>query len=260
MLSIVNKILCILLLLFAGSVAKASLIVNPCKGALSDNFCCDDTSTPIPHISVDFVGPINLKLADPACEFLESPIYSVDLSGATTSHVKPLPAAPTAVLMVLIGFLCVSLVRDRMVWCTVLAGLLWASQTGVQAVPQLVLHLGRRIHLRQRVVAGLSQSYPNERANRPRCDIEGTTYIGLLHHLAGIPDSKDVTHLRCRAGYPDTLVQTKDKFGVPKLKITKLSSFIIHKSNGIAPIAEQPVCFSPAFIFQNLARGPPHSA
>lgn len=260
MLSIVNKTLCILLLLLVVSTAKASPIVISCTDTLGDSFFCTDTLTTISCEAIDFVGPISSKLVNPTSESLKVPVYFVDLNIATTDYVKPLPATPTAILMVLTGFLCISLIRDRKVWLTMLAGLLWASQTGVQAVPQLVLRLGERVHPRSRVVAEASQLCLKSKITRPRCDIDGTRYIGLLRYLAGIPDSKDVSHLCCKAGYFDALAQKKDKFGLPEFKITKLLSCIIHKSSSAASIAQDTVCFSPAFIFQCLSRGPPAQA
>ena len=183
----VSKILCTFLLLFTASDANASPIVTLGNSALRVSVCSADIPTSIVRVSDDFVGPINFKLADFACESLRSPIYSADLNKTKFDNVKSLPAVPTAALMVLIGFICISLVKDRRIWSAVLAVLLSASQTGVHAVPQLVMRLSQRIH------------------SRPR-----ETY------------SKAVLYLCSKIGFSDSSVQTEDKFGVHKFTFTKL--------------------------------------
>ena len=54
-------------------------------------------------------------------------------AGAELADVKRLPAAPAAVAMTLVGFLCVSLARDRRVWLGLACGLIWLAQAGVTA-------------------------------------------------------------------------------------------------------------------------------
>lgn len=178
-------------------------------------------------------------LAGVAAEFLKPPAAFTD-SPAPPVGVKSLPAVPGALLMVLTGFLCVSLVKDRKVWLAALAGLLWVGQAGIQAVPQLALRLSHRNHTAQQLYAELTYPYHLENSNRLRSDIEGTQYIGLLRRLAGIP-------------------QATMSFLSPSAIISEqysLNSLL----NCLTLRVEQFTCFSPAFIFNNLARGPPELA
>ncbi len=45
-----------------------------------------------------------------------------------------LPATPASGLMTLVGFICISLIRDRRIWLAGFAGLSLVGQTGIQAV------------------------------------------------------------------------------------------------------------------------------
>ncbi len=178
----------------------------------------------------------NSHLAGVAAEFLKPPAAFTG-SSAPPVGAKSLPAVPGALLMVLTGFLCVSLVKDRKVWLAALAGLLWVGQAGIQAVPQLALRLSHRNHTAQQLDAELTYPYYLENSNRLRSDIEGTQYIGLLRHLAGIP-------------------QVTMSFLSPSAIISEqysLNSLL----NCLTLRVEQFTYFSPAFIFNNLARGPP---
>jgi hypothetical protein len=190
------------------------------------------------------VEPIT-KLANLGKEFLQPPANFAGLDDTRGNNVKFLPAVPAAVLMALSGFLCVSLVRDRRVWLAALTGLLWAGQTGIQALPQLALRLSCGNHSQQQYSAELAYPYYLKNSNRLRSDIEGTQYIGLLRHLAGIPDAK--TRYLHKYTYSST--------SHPAIVLARsgLSPLIAC----LAPKVEQCVCFSPAFIFANLARGPP---
>ncbi|MHC4159686.1 MAG: hypothetical protein ACYSSO_11490, partial [Planctomycetota bacterium] len=169
------------------------------------------------------------------------------------------PVVPPAVFVLLSGFLCVSLVRDRRVWVSALAALLWAGHNGFHALPQLALRLAHRTnHIEHRSAAKLTYSYYLENLRRPRSDIEGTQYIGLLHHLAGIPSSLALSSpLWSRSRYFNTSVLTHDKTPTSQSAIIWPSSHVIIALNRTASLAEQPITFSPAFIFNNLPRGPP---
>jgi len=210
-------------------------------------------------------------LAGLAAEFLKPPAAFTG-PPAPPIHIKSLPAVPGALFMVLTGFLCVSLVKDRRVWLAALAGLLWLGQAGIQAVPQLALRLSHRNHTEQQFSAELTYPYYLENSNRLRSDIEGTQYIGLLHHLAGIPDStmlllqRRLLLLQSRLSFVKPRLsflrrqessQTEDEFGTPQSAITRFSSCPIPLLKCLASRAEQFIRFSPAFIFDNLARGPP---
>lgn len=188
-------------------------------------------------------------LSEAAAEFFKPPSDSTGLSSMPVGT-KTLPAVPGALLMGLTGFLCVSLVKDRRFWLAALTGLLWVGQTGIQAVPQLALRFSHRNHIEQQFDAELGYPYHLENS-RLRSDVEGTQYIGLLHHLAGIPDSTMSSLLS------QEYRQIEDEFSAPQFAIMGLSSHQITVTNCLAAKVEHSIYFSPAFIFDNLARGPP---
>lgn len=210
----------------------------------------------------------NCHLAAIAAEFLEPP------TGFTNSlsppiHAKPLPAVPATFFMALIGFICVSLVKDRRVWMAALTGLLWAGQTGIGALPQLALRLSHGNHSDKQFSAEVDYLNYFLNSDRPRSDIEGTQYIALLHHLEGIPDSttslfqmmsflqkqesrKLTIQLCCRTNEPKNTnpFQSQSAFLSKQYSLNSLF-------NCLTSQVKQFICFSPAFIFENLPRGPP---
>jgi hypothetical protein len=178
--------------------------------------------------------PTNSHLASVAAEFLKPPA-ATDLQALSISA-KSLPAVPSALFMALAGFLCVSLVKDRRVWLAALAGLLWLGQTGFAALPQLASHLCSKKQIQQSATGGQSLTYVSqlEGSLRTRSNLEGTEYIGLLRHLAGIPNPGKILAAIIFESYNFNLL----------LKCSAVGT-------------EQIVSFSPAFIFARLARGPP---
>jgi hypothetical protein len=267
----INKPLFIVMLLLAATAASGAPTVAADNTIAPTLQMASDTSAVIAPTE-EVVGPIDAKLANLGREFLQPPASLAGLN-AQGNYVKPLPAVPAAVLMVLSGFLCISLVRDRRVWLAALAGLLWAGQTGIQALPQLALRLSHGNHSQQQFSAELSYPHYLENSNRLRSDIEGTQYIGLLRHLAGIPD-RPTTFLQPRLSFPRNLSRATSREqesrtanyrlltaeDAPQFAIINLLSCLFPATNCLTPKVEQCVCFSPAFIFANLPRGPPKLA
>ena len=271
----VKKSLGTALLLFAVSAASGAPTINSSNGYTAR--CAVSTSRNeqaffVPELT-QAAESCNPQLAAVAAEFLRPPADFTGPAASFPAYVKPLPAVPGAVFMVLVGFLCVSLVKDRKVWLAALAGLLWAGQAGVQAVPQLVLHLGHRNHIEQQLHPEITYPYDLENSDRLRSDVEGTQYIGLLHHLAGIP--KDTMLLPSPVSLPSlraqrrnlnaafnrlTSTQTEERCSVSQCAIIQLSSYLTSATNCLAFKAEQLICFSPAFIFERMPRGPPNPA
>ncbi|MBW8041226.1 MAG: hypothetical protein FVQ85_14655 [Planctomycetes bacterium] len=262
-----NKCLVILMSLLAVTVANAAPTVsnfcancdtptvsncgcNPVASAVSP---CSDTHIPVETDVAYSIESGNSRLAGVTAEFLKPPAAFTG-SPAPPMGAKSLPAVPGALLMGLTGFLCVSLVKDRKFWLAALAGLLWLGQTGIQAVPHLAMHLSHRNHTGKQLDTLLTYPYHLENSGRMRSDIEGTKYIGLLHHLAGMPD-RAIPFLFSKEYSP-----TKDQIRTPQFTIIGLSSKIITENSCLAAKVEQFVYFSPAFIFENLARGPPKPA
>lgn len=213
-------------------------------------------------------GPQNPELARIAAELLQPPAGSAD-SSAYPIGTKPLPGVPAALFMALTGFFCVSFVKDRRVWLAGLAGLLWLGQAGLSALPELASHIAGKRQIKQQSADNLTCLHAVKHCGRLRSDIEGTQYIGLLRHLAGIPDvtvshsiSALLPSLRARRSRFDALRKraVSAQLTAPEFALTRLVSHIIETTSCPACAAEQPVCFSPAFIFSSLARGPPASA
>ena len=200
--------------------------------ALSLSADIDSTQT----YEINQIGePTNSHLASVAAEFLKPPVDSK--SPASPSQPKPLPPVPGAIFLGLAGFLCVSLVRDRRVWLTALAGLLWLGQTGFAALPHLASHIRSKKQIQQQSPAGLIYVSQLDGSLRSRSDLEGTEYIGLLRHLAGIPNSGKILAAIIFESYNFNLLL-----------------------NCLAVAAEQCVSFSPAFTFAHLPRSPPELA
>jgi len=267
-----NKPLFAVLLLLAVSVANASPTATTDNTIMPTVQQVPDTPT-VAAPNNEAIEPIDSKLADIGRLLLTPPALSTSSSfSASTSgqfpHAKSLPAVPAAILMVLTGFLCVSLVRDRRVWLAALASLLWVGQAGIQALPQLALRLSHKNHSQQQLYAGLTYPYYLENSSRLRSDIEGTRYMGLLHHLAGIPDStmsfsRTMSFLQPRLSFlhkqesRNTSHEPRSTNRAPQFAIIRQLSCLIPATNCPASRAEQFICFSPAFIFAQLPRGPP---
>ncbi|MBA7708175.1 hypothetical protein ES703_117067 [subsurface metagenome] len=138
------------------------------------------------HKTSHIIKPSNSHLAAIGKEILKPP---ADFTDSAPVGAKILPPLPAALFMVLTGFLCVSLVKDRRFWLAALAGLLWAGQAGFHAIPQLAAYMSSKKHIQQKSPANTACLYGVEDCCRLRSDIEGTQYIGLLHYLAVIPAS-----------------------------------------------------------------------
>jgi len=222
---------------------------------------CGSEYADVPSASTVETNPISeaydSHLANIADELLKPPVDSAD-SADLPIGARSLPPVPGALFMVLAGFVCVSLVKDRKLWIATLAGLLWAGQAGFTALPQLASNLASKKQIGQQLPPNVTYASELENLDRLRSDIEGTQYIGLLHHLAGIPDS--ATSFPPRIWVRDKLQQIRNTNKVPPFAITHFSPLLNCPVIYLASRVEQPVYFSPAFNFDNLARGPPKQA
>lgn len=250
-----------------GCVLSSSAYANPYHGSeISYNI----------GLSNSRLGSIAAEFHKPAARFAGSP--------ARGGGVKAMPPVPGTLPMVLVGFLCVSLVRDRRVWLAALAGLLWAGRMGFSFLPQLALQLaGKSQSERQSSSLYVGRLYEPKHPCRLRSDVEGTYYIGLLRHLAGIPDGgmplsfsvflaallakrtfvaegvRRTSNLNRPPAWPLSLGQTERGSRAPQSAIARLSSFLIYAANCLAPRTRQRVYFAAAFIIADSARGPPNS-
>lgn len=259
-----NKLFMVILLLAATAASGAPTVAidNPIIAPT----CQIASNTPDVIIPTEeVVGPIDAKLANLGKEFLQPPASFAVLGDAQGNNViKPLPAVPAAVLMVLFGFLCVSFVRDRRVWLAALTGLLWAGQISIQVLPQLALQLNHGNLSKQQLCAELTYPHYLENSHRLRSDIEGTQYIGLLRHLAGIPDKTITTFLQLRLSFLRNLSRAKSREqesrileNAPQFAVVKFPFYLFPATICLDSKTEQFISFSPAFIFANLPRGPP---
>lgn len=236
-----SKWLVVLLSLFILTAASATPTVSKCNSNFVVSAVSPGSESHIPIVAdvTHTIASDDSCLAGVAAEFLKPPPAFTG-SPAPPVGAKSLPAVPGALLMALTGFICVSLVKDRKVWLAALAGLLWLGQAGIQAVPQLALRLSHRNHTEQQFSTELTHPYYLENSNRLRSDIEGTQYIGLLHHLAGIPLDTN--------SFPSPSAIISERYSLNSLL------------NCLTLRVEQFIYFSPAFIFENLPRGPPEFA
>lgn len=146
---------------------------------------------------------------------------AVYAAGSPSFGVKSLPAVPKTLLMVVTGFLCVSLVKDRRVWLSVVAALLWLGQAGLTTLPQLAWHLLGKKHVPR-------HAYQNIYSGR------GLDVGSRLH----------VSSARTDKSLSEAAIISAEYLLDPHLKSLVLKT-------------RQPICFSPAQIFDTRPRGPP---
>ena len=231
-----SGLLWVLLLLFAGSAIEAAPTIGNYNSVTGDLAVYPNSNIerPVTTSVTQFVEYGSSAFASVAADFLKVPADSGVPAASPYSYSRNLPPVPGTILMVLSGFLCVSLVKDRKVWLAVLAGLLWAGQTGIQTLPQLVLRVSQRSRIEQQ---SSTYSYCIKDSYRLPSNTEDIQYIGLLRHLEGIPKVGNAF---------SSLSATID---VPIMSpLLKCMAFEF----------ERFICFSPAFIFGNLPRGPPN--
>jgi hypothetical protein len=190
-------------------------------------------------------GCIDISLANAATEFLKPPAGFVQLDDRLPVGVMTLPTVPAAIFMVLCGFLCVVFVKDRRVWLVALAGLFWAAQMGINSIPKLVLRLAERNSSHNQLTQLSPSLYLRNFSGLP-ADNEDTRYIGLLRHLAGIPVSSFKFQV---SNFEYNKAQLLDAI-IPLQTSNSLLRCLVKKT-------DQSIYFTPAFIFNNLARGPP---
>jgi hypothetical protein len=161
-----------------------------------------------------------------------------------------------AIFMVIIGFLCLSLVMERKLRLAPLTTPLCLSQRGFHSIPLFTSKISKN-HTRRKSLPETARLFRLEDFCRLKSDIESTRYINLLHNLAGIPDKRlFLPNINKRT---KLLQQERNKIAVPQSNIKHFSSLLLHPALiRMAPRAEQNFSFSPGFIFVRLARGPPN--
>lgn len=252
-----EKIFTALVLLFAASAAIASPTI------ISDSPARIIPSSTDHAAGVVTCDPRSNEVCDQISELGRAMLQPPSGSQITVAsgNQRCLPALPSAIAMVLTGFICISLIQDRRAWLAVLAGLLWVGQTGIWALPELTSRLSRRVHSGQQVNTALAAPYLHGGGYYPDSYNEETRYAGLLHHLAGIPrDISDFTNNRMVLIRHFSGVACNDRRALHHVILE--SQFALSNSlNCLVSGTRQFVCFKPVFIFfSQLPRGPPISA
>ncbi len=209
----------------------------------------------------------NSALADDGRQMLVPSRSLLDSTPFQQSSIRSLPALPGAILMGAIGFLAVTMVRDRKFWMSVFARLILLSQAGVQTVPKLTNRLARGWLPVKRPRASATDLYNSDRSLWPVGSFERTHYMGLLHRLAGSNDhGDDFINITPGINTGDRVYRlTSDAAQLcSNALISLIHPAILENYYGLSlslPYrAERPEplkYFSPAFIFVNLPRGPP---
>ena len=264
-----GKTFAIAVLLCAASVASAFPTIISGNAPVRSISTSDDCATNVTTYCLDSSAACD-QISELGRAILQPP--SGSQITVTSGNQRCLPALPSAIAMVLTGFICISLIQDRRTWLAALAGLLWVGQTGIWALPELTSRLSRKVHSGQQVNTALAVSYPLGGGYYPDSYSEEIQYIGLLHHLAGIPQdsSSAFTNRRvlltpltrfCRSVQSTTGFSSSGKNTCASQDATVLGQLALNKHlNCLVSGTRQFVCFSPALIFCRRPRGPPISA
>lgn len=175
--------LAVMLLLLAASAVSASPTI------------ISESSIPVASLStesgtviVSYV-PGTIEFSSQISELSRTLLQPPQANNQTTQEGGNLyiPVLPPAIGMVLTGFICVSLFRDRKAWLAVLAFLFAMGQIGIGALPELTSRLGRKAYNSRQIDTTHTVSYTIASGYYPESFSSQTQYAGLLHHLAGIP-------------------------------------------------------------------------
>jgi hypothetical protein len=248
----VNTFVGVVLLLAASAVSASPTIISDSPARVISSSA--DSAT-----GVVVCNPGYSELCDRMSEFAKAFLQPPSPDGRTTSasgDTRCLPALPPAIGMVLTGFLCISLIRDRRAWMTVLAGLLWVGQTGIWSLPELTSRLSRKVHNSRLIEPTLLAAYPLVGDYYPESYNEQTRYTGLLHHLEGIPRQTSALKNKIKIDLRFSPRSQRWNCASQHAIVQALSSLSTAYNCLVRP-TRQFICFSPAFIFSNLSRGPP---
>jgi len=215
-----------LVLLVAVAGAKAA----PTIGDTDAKFVAHSVSLSCPadSQSADQVrltnGTCDSALANIATDLLKPPADFKNLA-ALPPGTKSLPAVPAALFMGLTGFICVSLVRDRKVWLAALTALLWIGQLSITTLPRFVSFVKREAYS-VHCAANSEQrtAYRLNEIRNTKYELRTTNYELRTTNIAAL---------------------------------NTVFLYLIRALNCLAFEVRQFTCFSPAFIFESIPRGPP---
>jgi hypothetical protein len=267
------KLLVLVTLLVAGlsDVSLAVATVGDALYAVYDSSNSFTSQSAVIDPTVDLTGQIDSPRAAVGLEMLKVPTVDAAANAIasvvrSTSNYKVMPAVPAAFLMVITGFLCISLVKDRKVWLAAFVGMICLGQLGITALPKVAANF--KDAFMTSVSTSLVSLNVSEHDSefRVRSEVEGTTYIGLLRKLSGIPDtfggstfnSLSTTDIVC--GFVSS-TQSDLKYGVSTFAayISNLFSFETLSSCPVRSTGQH-MAFSPAFQISILPHGPPKTS
>jgi hypothetical protein len=233
--------------LFAAVAAQAA----PTIGDADALYSASASGASIVPVTGTVTVPGDLAIVDFAVR-LPSPheLFSPPLA-ASYPQASPLPSVPRTLFMVLAGFLCVSLVRDRRFWLAVLAGIIWAGQAGVLAVPQLALRVANKSRTEQQLNTALISPSGLDHSFGDHILTAATQYVGLLRHLAGIPDCL------CSSPKNPCFSLSEDKVGHADAALAFVMLCSLQANPCLITRIAVDRLVSSVFVFENLTRGPP---
>jgi hypothetical protein len=162
----------------------------------------------------------------------------VPASEPTSVSAMVLPAAPASGFLALVGFICISLIRNRRIWLTGFAGLSLVGQTGAQAV---------------------ASSSRNDDSQARGNLFSGYAKGPTLPNTAGVFafSQKDIPCVNFTNTAFGTAVGSDYHWSYSAV----LNLVLRPDLNGLCLVSgtRQFVCFSPALIFCRMPRGPPIS-
>ena len=265
----------------------SAIALSLCIGAAASPTVIEDIDTSFVVVSVadivdsaapdiaDFIEPARSELAD-AGRVLCRPFDVFGGSTASRNNIRKLPAGPGAVLLGLMGFLCVTLVMDRKTYVTILIAMVSLGQQGMYAVPELAARFGHAGHIAKHSLEAKSHNVYLPNIAFGERDSEGRDFLGLLRRLAAVPGHHTHTftnisisvskggNKRFKGGL--LLLEEPGLFCASKRAIPSVAAAPSTQSI-LNPLTEFPaerfthaISFSPAFTFTRLARGPPRRA
>lgn len=181
--------------------------------------------------TVSIAGRNHSPLAAVAAEFHKPPVRYPGLSSPAIVT-KSLPAVPGALLMVVVGFVCVSAVRDCRTWLAVVTWLLWAGESGFSLLPRVALCVAGDRHWAERFSGRFSALRWRRYRSCDKLDVSDD----------GVP-----------------LAQVEQSFGPVQSADVRRVLFGISTASSLAPAAGSAACLASVLvrINLNLARGPP---
>lgn len=162
-----------------------------------------------------------------------------------------LPVVPPALMLGIVGFACLTLVRDRKFWLLLAAGALSLSVAGLHSCTKLAYNITAAAHKRAPDPQAQTRTLRYVDPHRTRSEIEGTSYIALLRYLASLP-----------AGVSDSLqspshTRLVDRISLPAFYADS-PTFCDRLNNTLrkTSLPDRPA-FDPGRSFELLAHGPP---